>query len=241
MQRSGGCSGRYTWTGGWRFSGSHVQLLSTVCQGDSVHPLWVGVTFCEPESHTKSYLEGKFPVICRGGSENLKILRRIVSVQWRSTGSWDGAIQSGYCLFCYVLAHLRRDAEMPTWYTQHLHFIYMKFIKRVFGSRQHSQQVPGQSLTSTEWKNKTKRQQKMSSEFHEFLKGSWTSLVYCEAFRGLTGHSPLWYFVLKEKQTCWFQTCPGGLPRISSCVSVQRATSLAKDVVVTCLMVLRCQ
>lgn len=30
----------------------------------------------------------------------------------------------------------------------------MKFIKRVFGSRQHSQQVPVQSLTSTELKNK---------------------------------------------------------------------------------------
>lgn len=27
-----------------------------------------------PESHTKSYLEGKFPVICRGRSENSKIL-----------------------------------------------------------------------------------------------------------------------------------------------------------------------
>lgn len=165
-----------------------------------------------PESHTKSYLEGKFPVICRGRSENSKILGRIVSVHWRSTGSWDGAIQSGYCLFCCFSAHLRRDAD-----NIHLHFIYMKFIKRVFGSRQHSQQVPVQSLTSTELKNK----KAIEDEFRvprvsqrvlnqsglmwgiQRFNRTFTILVFC-----LEGEANM---------LVRFQTCPRGSPRISSC------------------------
>lgn len=55
-------------------SQDHMCSCSPQSARETLYTLfWVGVT--------KSYLEGKFPVICRGGSENLKILRRIVSVQ----------------------------------------------------------------------------------------------------------------------------------------------------------------
>lgn len=103
----------------------------------------------------------------------------------------------------------------------------MKFIKRVFGSGQHSQQVPVQSLTS-----RVKKQNKKAIE-DEGPDPVWFNVRHSEVYQDIHHFG--------EGLLVRFQTCRGGLPRISSCVSVQRATSLAKDVVVTCLMVLRCQ